>query len=248
MAKISIVIPCFNQEEFLKDAISSVLGNYSDFEVIVINDGSKNPDKIIEICESFKEIPIKLIHQENMGVCSARNNAILQACGDYILPLDADDKIKNDYLKLASDILDKNPNIGIVYCDAEFFGTKEGKWKLKKASIANMLIQNRIFNCAMFRKSDWKKTGGYNENMKEGCEDWDFWLSIMENGLKPFKINQTLFMYRQHETSRTTNALKNYLTIRKKIIKNHKSLYLKYNLLVLLPMSARILKELLCRK
>lgn len=246
LPKVSVIIPCYNQEEFLEDAILSVYGDYKDFEIIVINDGSKNSAAITEICEKFK--CVKLINQNNQGVCAARNNAISQAYGEYILPLDADDLIKNEYLKLAGELLDKNKDIGIVYCDAKLFGDRNGKWKLKKASTINMLIQNRIFNCAMFRKSDFDKVGGYNLEMKEGCEDWDFWLSLMETGLKPFKINQTLFSYRQHKLSRTRKAMKNYLTIRKKIIKNHKKLYLKYNFLVLLPMAARIIKELICPK
>lgn len=251
MAKVSVIIPCYNQEKFLSEAISSTIGNFSDFEIVVVNDGStseKAEEKINKICDNFKNINIKVIHQENQGVCHARNNAILHACGEYILPLDADDLIENEYLQQASKILDKSPDIGIVYCNAEYFGEKNGVWNLAKATKFNMLIQNRIFNSSMFRKSDWAKVGGYNPNMVKGCEDWDFWLSLIECGFKTFKIEKVLFRYRKLKLSRTQNALKNYYNIRKQIIKNHKSLYLKYNILVLLPMTARIIKEFLCQR
>ena len=75
-----------------------------------------------------------------------------------------------------------------------------------------MLIQNRIFNSAMYRKSDWQLVGGYNPQMQEGCEDWDFWLSLIEKGCKVYKIKEVLFKYRQFDISREKSALnfKNY--------------------------------------
>lgn len=253
MAKVSVIIPCYNQEEYLKDALNSLCGEFKDFEVIVVNDGSTNEnafEKIESICSEFNDLDIKLINQENQGVCIARNNAIKKASGKFIMPLDADDMISNEYLQKGSEILDKNNDIGIVYCEAEFFGIKSGKFNLAKPTIINMLSQNRIFNSAMYRKSDWQLVGGYNPRMQEGCEDWDFWLSLIEKNCKIYKIKEVLFKYRQFDISREKSALnfKNYFNIRKKIIKNHKKLYLKYNLIVLIPLFARILKEFICRR
>lgn len=247
MVKVSVIIPCYKQEKYLRDALESLVGEFKDFEAIVVNDGSPtaNSVKLIQdICAEFNHLNIKVLYQENQGVCAARNNAIVQAQGEFILPLDADDVIKNAYLKEASEILDNNSEIGIVYSKAEFFGAKTGSLKLKPASIINMLSQNRIFNSAMFRKADFNKVGGYNCEMVEGCEDWDLWLSLMEVGLKPFRIEKVYYKHRELDNSRTSNALnpKNYFNIRKKIVKNHKNLYLKYNLPVLLPMLARIVK------
>ncbi|MBR6099176.1 glycosyltransferase family 2 protein [bacterium] len=254
MPKVSVIIPCYNQEDYLEDALSSLRGEYKDFEVIVVNDGSPNfgaDEKIQSVISSFSDINIKYINQENQGVSAARNNAIKEAQGKYILPLDADDMTVNAYLKEASEILDNNEKIGIVYCNAEFFGEKQGEWKLPKATLINMLSQNRIFCTSMYRKSDWEKVGGYKTEMDEGCEDWDFWLSLFEIGLIAFKIDKLYFRYRQLPKSRTHYALefKNYVSIRKKLIKFHKKSYMKYNLLVLIPLGLRILlKGLKCQK
>lgn len=254
MPKVSVIIPCYNQEDYLEEAITSLIGEYKDFEVIVINDGStnQNADERIRLTiAKFPELSIKYINQKNQGVSAARNNAIREAQGEFILPLDADDKIENSYLKDAVEILEINSKIGLVYCLAEMFGEKSGKWKLKKATLFNMLSQNRIFCSAIYRKSDWEKVGGYKLEMKEGCEDWEFWLSLLEIGKKVYRIEKVYFMYRQLPKSRTDSALeyRNYVAIRKKIIKFHKKLYIKYNLLVLIPMGLRILKKgLLCRR
>ena len=254
MPKVSVIIPCYNQEDYLEDALNSLIGEYNDFEVIIVNDGSTNPGADTKICSvitKFPQLSIKYINQKNQGVCAARNNAIREARGEYILPLDVDDMIENTYLKEAVEILNNNKEIGIVNCRVEFFGEKSGEWELPKATIFNMLIQNRLFCSSFYRKADWEMVGGYNPEMKEGCEDWNFWLSLMEKGSRVFRINKFYFKYRQLPNSRTQSALefKNYLTIRKKIIKFHKKLYLKYNLFVLIPMGLRILKKgLLCQR
>jgi glycosyltransferase involved in cell wall biosynthesis len=254
MPKVSVIIPCYNQEDYLEDALNSLRGEFKDFEVIVVNDGSTNEnadEKIRSIIEHFADLDLKYINQENQGVSAARNNAIRQCNGKYILPLDADDMIVNAYLKEASEILESNEKVGIVYCNAEFFGEKTGKWELPKSTLINMLSQNRIFCTSMYRKSEWEKAGGYKSEMKEGCEDWEFWITLLEFGLISFKIDKCYFKYRQLPKSRTHSALefKNYVSIRKKLIKFHKKSYMKYNLLVLIPLGLRILlKGLRCQK
>ena len=86
-----------------------------------------------------------------MGLASARNNGIREATGEYILPLDADDKIGEEYLELAVEILDQNPEIGIVYCEAEFFEGRSDLWYLPEYSLVNILMSNVIF-CCIFPK------------------------------------------------------------------------------------------------
>lgn len=254
MPKVSVIIPCYNQEDYLEDAINSLVGEYKDFEIIVVNDGSTNQgadEKICSVITKFPDLRIRYINQSNQGVCVARNNAIAVAEGEFILPLDADDMVKNAYLKEAVEILELNPKIGIVYSNAEFVGNKQGIWNLAPATFVNMLSQNRIFNSAIYRKKSWEDVGGYKLEMFEGCEDWEFWITLMEYGVKVYKLDKVFYYHRILSSSRTSSALefKNYFNIREKIVKFHLRLYLKYNLLVLIPLGLRILKKgLLCRK
>lgn len=87
--KISIVIPAYGQATYLLDAIDSALDQTVPCEIIVINDGS--PDQTKEYAESYKDRGVKVVNQVNKGLASARNTGIMNATGDYILPLDADD-------------------------------------------------------------------------------------------------------------------------------------------------------------
>lgn len=246
MKKVSVIIPCYNQGQYLKDAINSVINStYTNVEIVVVNDGSSdNTEEIIDRLK--KQYPdIKFITIENSGVCKARNIAIANATGDYILPLDADDLIGTEYIEKAVQILDDNKNIGLVYCDAEFFGAVQKKWDLKPATIENMLVQNRIFTSAVFRKETFQKIGGYKTVMETGCEDWDLWLSIIETGAEIYKIPETLFFYRKSENERTQKSFKfsNYIKIRLNIIKLHKNLYNRYGIKIYLMILLKILKN-----
>lgn len=225
--KVSIIIPCYNQEKYIQEAILSALNQtYKNIEIICVNDGSSdNSNKIIKnLADKYQNI-IFVDLKENKGVINARNIAIDKSSGEYILPLDGDDTIEKTYIEKAAKILDDNPQIGIVYCIAQKFGDKNGIWDLPEFNFDNFLFDNCIFNCALFRKSDFYHAGKYKENIKNGCEDWDLWLSILELNLKPYKINEVLFNYRQIKNSR--NKLSNQNDDWKKtLIKNHLDLYL----------------------
>lgn len=229
MPKVSIIIPCYNQGKYVAEAINSALRQtFKDIEIVCVNDGST--DNSVEIIKSFENKYknfIFLNNKENRGVIYSRNFAIKNCNGTYILPLDADDIIEPTYVEKAVKILDNNPNIGIVYCKAKIFGNYDKYWNLKPFNKSDILYENCIFCSAIFRKSDFLKIGGYNNNMKYGCEDYDLWLSFIEQGLEVFQINEILFSYRQYdETSRTTISLKNKKEIWNNLIKNHINLYL----------------------
>ena len=95
---VSIIVPVYNKEQFLHKLIPSLINqSYKEIEIILIDDGSK--DNSLKICKSYKDKRLKVIHQENGGVSSARNLGLLKATGDYIAFVDADDYIEKDYIK-----------------------------------------------------------------------------------------------------------------------------------------------------
>ena len=196
MPKISVIIPCYNQGQYLDEAVDSVLEQtFRDFEIIVVNDGSKD-NFTTDLLDSYQKPQTTVIHTTNQGLASARNNGIKAAQGEYILPLDADDKIGKEYLAEAVKVLDNNPGIGIVYCGAEVLGKPGKKWALPEYSLEEMLIDNIIFCSSFFRRQDWEAVGGYDPAMTYGWEDYDFWLALIEKGLLVYKIPQVLFFYR----------------------------------------------------
>lgn len=233
---ISVVIPCYNQAQFLEDAVHSVVQQTcNNWEIIIVNDGSFDDTNIVaqKLIKTYSQYSITLLEQNNSGVASARNTGISVASGEYIIPLDADDKFGANYFDKAINILQNNSDIGIVYCLAEFFGSKTGLWPLREFELPDFLVENTIFCSAFFRKLDWFKVGGYSIEMKHGWEDYDFWLSLIELGTKVFRIPEVLFFYRQYPGSTTDSmSYKDYLFSYEKLYQGHKNLY-DQNILVL---------------
>lgn len=227
MPKVSVVIPCYNQGVYLDEAVDSVLAQtYQDFEIIVVNDGSTD-EFTNDLLSSYAKPKTRVIRTANQGLPSARNNGIREGQGEYILPLDADDRIGPEYLAKAVEVLDRDPGIGIVYCFGELFGARRGKIAAPDFSLRKMLLSNLIFCSAFFRKDDWRDAGGYNPNMRHGCEDWDFWLSLLERGKRAYRIPSVLFYYRMKDASMNSAMdREKRIEMHLQLIRNHKDLYL----------------------
>lgn len=226
MTQVSVVIPCFNQGAYVAEAIESVLvQSFIDFEIIIVDDGSTDPHTVA-VLDALEHPKIRLVRTTNQGLATARNNGIAEATGRYILPLDADDRIGPDCLAKSAAVLDARPDVGFVYCLAELFGASKGKFYLNGASLKEMLLDSRVFCSALFRRSDWAAVGGYNPSMVYGWEDWDFWLSLLELGRKPYLIEEVMFFYRvkpQSMIRSMTDAQK--IAMHRQLRENHRELY-----------------------
>lgn len=194
---VSIIVPCFNQAQYLDQALQSVLSQtYSNWECVIVNDGS--PDNIEEVAKNWleKDKRFKYLFQENKGLSNARNLGISQSSGEYILPLDADNQLIHDFIQDAITVFEKNQEIGVVHGDAEYFGLKSGIWKIGKYNLERMLIDNYIDACAIYKKIYWEKAGGYDENLPHnGLEDWELWLAFGRLKVIFFHLGKITFKY-----------------------------------------------------
>lgn len=227
---VSIIVPCYNQGEFLAEALDSVRNQtYPNWECVIADDGSTDNSKEVALSYCNEDKRFSYMWQLNQGPSIARNNAIKNSHGEYILPLDGDDKIHKDYVTHAVNILKENEAVKIVYCQAELFGNATGEWGMEVFSIDSFLVRNCIFCTAMYRREDYNQTKGYNPNMREGLEDWDFWLSLLETGGEVYKIPHIYFFYRIKESSRNVNSWHKdiYDRLLNTIVSNHPALYRK---------------------
>ena len=208
--KVSIVIPCFNLGEFLDEALENIINypNQSLIEVIVVNDGS-NDLRTLEYLKKNENVysNVRIIHQVNKGLGCARNVGVFHSKGEYIIPLDVDNKIRHVFIDDVIRNFDINLDVDVIYGNAQFFGLREGLWKAEEIDINEMVLINQIDACAGFRKKTWKSCGMYDEKMPVmGFEDWDFWLKIYNMGGKFLYINKILFDYRVRENSMIKDA------------------------------------------
>ena len=146
MAEAAIIIPVYNTKpNYIQEAINSALNQtLKDIEIIIVNDGSTNQETLKYLKELEKDNRLKIIHQENKGPSSARNTGIKEANSKYILPLDSDDKIDPTYIQKAIKAIKADDEIGMVYCEAELFGTKNKKWKLPEYNKEEFIFNNCI--------------------------------------------------------------------------------------------------------
>ncbi|MCF4102117.1 glycosyltransferase family 2 protein [Gillisia sp. M10.2A] len=207
---ISIIVPCFNQAEYLPDALESVLNqNYDEWECIIVNDGST--DNTEEIAREYekKNSRFKYCYQENAGLSVSRNSGIQLAKGDYILPLDADDVLGNNYILHALEEFKNDESLKLVYCNVCKFGLVDTFWNLPDFSLLELSKKNMIIASGVYKKEDWKEIGGYDKNMIYGWEDWEFWISLLKNGGNVKKIENVEFYYRIKSES-MLNAITSY--------------------------------------
>lgn len=230
--KVSIIVPCYNQAHYLKASLGSVLSQtFLDWECIIVNDGS--PDNTAEVAKKWcaKDDRFIYLEKQNGGLSSARNAGIKIAKGEFILPLDADDLIHQDYLNKTVPVLDQNKKLAIVSCYSKFFidsiDNITYQLKPKGDNYKWLLYVNQLVATSLYRKSCWKTVGGYDENMKKGFEDWEFWLSITKLGWH-YKIEEEfLFYYRKAKQSMLVDTINNHFEENKEyIVKKHKELYI----------------------
>lgn len=232
MSKVSIVIPCRNDGKYLPETIRSArMQTHGDCEILVVDDHSTDAQTLATLSDIRSQgIAVLTCPDDRRGAAAARNAGIARASGDYILPLDADDLIEPDYIRKAAAVLDSRPEVGICYCQADFFGLKRGAWRLPPYRFDDLLIRNIIFISALFRKTQWREVGGFPEDSEFGFEDHMFWLSLAGLGIDVVRLDEVLFHYRikPHSRLAVMGKWQSRRAIALQTFNRHKHLYQKH--------------------
>lgn len=210
---VSVVIPCYNQERYLGEAIESVLTqDLAAQEIIVVNDGST--DNSGEIAKSFVG-RIRYIEQPNSGVSAARNVGIRLSTGRYIAFLDADDFCLPGRLSVQAAVLDRSPSVGLVACDG--IRVNDVGARLGLLSQTGTAPNNRnnfrwetVSYCAlpstvMVRKECFERYGGFEESLRSIGEDWLMWVTLSVAYDMIF-VERPLAGYRLHSQNATSKS------------------------------------------
>lgn len=228
--KVSVVIPCYNYGRFLAEAVESVLSqSYQNFEILIVNDGSTdNSHEVAEaIIAAHPEARIMLIDQPNSGQPAiSRNNGILKADGDYILPLDADDRLApgalEAFVRAAQSAA--SPEV-VVFGSVQRFGVEDHLWGTRLFEPRELLVRDMLGYCSLYSRSVWEKQGGYKTNVP-GYEDWDFWIGALQVGAKFVHVPQVTLHYRRTgEGSLIDRARLKHEWLYAGIIHNHRELF-----------------------
>lgn len=193
-ARLSIIIPCRDDGEYLVEAVASVERNAPAAELIVVDDGSTQP-RTLEVLAALRLAGHRVIEQQNGGISAARNTGIAASTGEYFLPLDADNRILPGWVENAIASLDATPSAGIAYGDRRDFGARNEDVAVPEFDLPRMLWSNYIDACAVVRRSVWAQSGGYDTSFRD-CEDWDFWLTAARDRWSFLHVPAPAFEYR----------------------------------------------------
>ncbi len=199
---VSVVIPYYNRGDTIDSTIKSLVSQtFSDFKIIIVDDGSTDEasiEKLKEIQANYSEILI--ISQNNQGVAMARNNGIQAAKGKYIVCLDSDDLLGPTFIEKCIVVLETQPDVSFVTTYMDIFGVQEDIFKHAEYNPIDLYSNNMVITAAAFKKEDWRAVGGYKSEI--GYEDWEFWINLNENGYFGRQIKEHLFNYRTSFLSR----------------------------------------------
>ena len=232
LPNISVLLPAFNAEKYIKSAIQSILNqSYSNFELIILNDGSS--DRTGNVIKSFKDARIIYIkNEQNIGLVNTLNKGLKLAKGKYIARMDADDISYADRFSKQYSFLEKNPSYVICSSSRKDFNDSMTKVHISYMPVSDSAIRiSSIFSppfthpSAMFRKDVILKNNLFYDDNFKYSEDYDLWIRMLKYG-KGYNFNEALLAYRNTPGSQTSNSIKNHKQ-RKIIISSIQSKALK---------------------
>lgn len=256
--KVSIIVPCYNQAQYLDECLQSVLmQSYNNWECIVVNDGS--PDNTNQLAKKWieKDTRYKYFYQENGGLSSARNAGLKIAKGDYVQFLDSDDLIEPEKVKVQIDALVSDQEIDISVSGYRYFESSILELKamgshnffpevvLHKNDIDTKEVLNvknpMVISAPLYRRSVFEKVGVFDEDLVS-LEDWEFHTRCALHGMKFQHIGigeNTMTLVRLHPKSMMRN---NEIMNNGKVIflekRNRNPLYLQY-----FPVNKEVIEE-----
>ncbi len=207
---ISVIIPCYRQAHYLDEAIRSVLAQtYPHVEIIVIDDGS--PDNTAEVVARYAGL--RYLRQRNMGLPTARNVGLHASAGEYIVFLDADDRLLPEALATGVNALCAVPECAFVYGFCEIIDHAGALLPtpphvaIEAQHYRTLFKQNHIWTpgAVMFRRSIFARVVGFDQSFVRGCEDWDLYLRIAKDW--PIHcLGKVSVQYRRHSASMSRNS------------------------------------------
>lgn len=207
--QVSIITPAFNTGPVFQETVTCIRRqSFQNYEWIIVDDGSTDPQFLSRLAElEAQDARVRVIHQENRGPGAARNRAVQEACADYICQLDSDDLIEPTFIEKCLWALISNPQYSFCNSYAVGFGDRAYLWPMGFERGAEFLQENRVSPHAVIRRAAHIETGGYDETIRHGHEDWDYWLNLAEKGHWGYTIPEYLLWYRWRANSRVWETL-----------------------------------------
>lgn len=228
--RVTIIIPCHDLGAYLDEAVDSVFAQtVQDFDVIVVDDGSTD-EATRRLLDGYERPRTRVFRTENRGLSAARNVAAARTQAEYLCALDADDRLAPAYLERSLAVLDADPSLAFASHWVRTFGEEEREWRPERCDLAAVLDMNTLNGAALIRRDVVVAVGGWDEAFRDGCEDWDFWLTLLERGYAGTIIPEVLFHYRRRPGSMSRIMMQGdvHLGVFGQILAKHRDSYRRH--------------------
>lgn len=229
---VEAVITSFNQKSMIYEAVHSLCcQTIKPKRIIIVDDGTTDEISIHilnEIEADYKiPIPLLIIRQSNRGVSAARNTGIRKTQSPLVLVLDGDDNLEPSFIEEVTKILDKTPAMIAASSWLHTFGVLEATVRPTGGNVIEFLSHNCCPATHIFRREAWKQSGGYDETMRNGFEDWDFFLNMLEAIPNTYVgiVNKPLINYRTAPSSSNIKSMEKRLELMRYLIEKHIDIY-----------------------
>lgn len=229
---VEVVVTSFNQGSMILEAVHSLCSQTTPpARIIIVDDGStdENSINILNHIKSDSDIPVPVIvlQQPNSGVSAARNTGIDIAQAPMVLVLDGDDRLEPSYIQQVSQILRNNPSMVAASSWMHTFGVLDAIVCPGGGNITAFLVRNCCPATHILRREVWKQCRGYDESMRSGFEDWDFFLSMLETmpDARIGIVEEPLINYRTAPASSNVKSMTKRLDLMRFMIEKHINAY-----------------------
>jgi len=199
--RVSVVVPCYDHGRFLDEAVGSVFAQtFQDFEIVIVDDGSTDP-ATRAVLDGWDRPRTRVLRIPNRGLSGARNAGIRATAGELVCCLDADDVLEPTLFEKSVALLDARPDLAFVSHWLRTFGDEAWDWTPASCDFPALLDANTVNGAALVRRQALEDAGLFDETMRDGCEDWDLWITMVERGAKGAILPEFLFRYRRRADS-----------------------------------------------
>jgi GT2 family glycosyltransferase len=219
----SFIVTCHNLGAYLGETLDSVSAQtVQDFETVIVNDGSTD-GATCRLLADLSRPRTRVVHIERRGLPGARNAGARQAVGCYLCMVDADDILEPTYLERSLQALESRPDLAFASHWLRAFGDETWDWTPTDCGFPALLHANTLNGAALIRREMFDRVGGFDETMVDGCEDWEFWIRVVEAGFQGAIVPEFLFRYRRRadSMSRSMHAVPGMAALYRQLVDRH---------------------------